>query len=306
MSLLDLGLTLLVMMIWGCNYAFAKLGLHEVPPFALLSLRFLLVGALAAPFAKMSRRHLPRLLALSGVLGTLHFGLVYLGLTRVDAATGAVLVQLQVPMAGILSFLVLRERPGLPWCVGAGLAFLGTLTLFGEPRLSAHWGYALLIVLSAVAWAVSYLLLKDMQKPGPIDPFSVNAWMSLLTAPQLAVISMLVEQEQLHKLQAMSAVGWASLAYQVLFVGLLAYAIWYHLIARYPVSITSPFTLTIPVFSALAGALILHEPIQMRFVLGAGLTLAGVGVIMLRSARVAKSALPRGSGAESAHAIKPS
>jgi O-acetylserine/cysteine efflux transporter len=305
-SLLDLGLTLLVMVIWGCNYVFAKLGLHEVPPFALLSLRFVLVGALAVPFAKTPRRHLPQLLALSVVLGTLHFGLVYLGLTHVDAATGAVLVQLQLPMAGLLSFLVLRERPGLMWGAGATLAFLGTLTLFGEPRLSANQGYALLIVLSALAWAVSYLLLKNMQKPGALDPFSVNAWMSLLTAPQLAVISLLAEHEQLHKLQTMSVVGYASLAYQVLFVGLLAYGLWYHLISKYPVSVTSPFTLTIPVFSALTGTLLLHEPIQMRFVLGAGLTLSGVGIIMLRSAQAARSALPRSSGAEPDHAIKSS
>jgi O-acetylserine/cysteine efflux transporter len=305
-SPLDLALTFLVMVIWGCNYVFAKLGLQEAPPFALLSLRFILVGVLAVPFAKTPRRHLPQLLALSIVLGTLHFGLVYLGLTRVDAATGAVLVQLQVPMAGLLSFLVLRERPGLMWGVGATLAFLGTLALFGEPNLSANRGYALLIVLSALAWAVSYLLLKNMQKPGAIDPFSVNAWMSLFTAPQLAVISVLVEHQQFHKLQTMSAAGYASLAYQVLFVGLLAYGLWYHLIAKYPLSVTSPFTLTIPVFSALAGALVLHEPIQMRFVLGAGLTLSGVGIIMLRSARTARSALPQGSGAEPDHAIKPS
>ncbi|HSK02561.1 MAG TPA: EamA family transporter [Kofleriaceae bacterium] len=285
MKLADLGLTLLVMAIWGCNYAFAKLGLLELPPFALLALRFLCVGVLTVPFAIAPRRHLPRLIALSVVFGTLHFGLVYLGLTRIDAATGAALVQLQVPFAGILSALLLRERPGWWWVAGVGLAFAGALALLGEPRLAAHRGFALLVVVGAAAWAVSYLQLKGMQRPGPIGPFSINAWMSLFTAPQLAALSLATERDQLARLAAMSAIGWASLAYQVLFVGILAYVVWYLVIARYPVSVTSPFTLTIPVFSALAGALLLREPITARFVAGACLTLSGVAVILRRTAR---------------------
>lgn len=291
MTLLDMGLGLLVMAIWGCNYAFTKLGLLELPPFALIALRFLLVGLLTVPFAMTPRRHLPRLAALSVVFGTLHFSLVYLGLTRVDAATGAALVQLQVPFAAILSALLLRERPGWRWVAGVGLAFAGALILLGEPRLSAHRGFALLIVLSAVAWAVSYLQLKGMQRPGPLSAFSINAWMSLFTAPQVAALSLLVERDQLARLAAMSVLGWASLVYQVLLVGILAYVVWYRLIARYPVSVTSPFTLTIPVFSALAGAALLREPITGRFVAGACLTLWGVGVILTSAAPRASRAL---------------
>jgi O-acetylserine/cysteine efflux transporter len=280
MGRMDRCLVMLVMAIWGCNYAFAKLGLLELPPFALVALRFLLVGVLAVPFARTPRRHLSRLLALSVVFGTLHFGLVYLGLTRVDAATGAVLVQLQVPFAAILSFLVLRERPGWLWLGGVSLAFLGALVLLGEPRTSANRGHALLIVLSAAMWSVSYLQLKGMQKPGPLDPFSVNAWMSLFTAPQLFVLSLLFEDDQLRALRMMSLTAWAALAYQVLFVGILAYAVWYRLIAKYPVSTTSPFTLTIPVLSSVAGAVLLNEPITGRFVAGASVTLAGVGLLL--------------------------
>lgn len=283
MTLVDRGLVLLVMAIWGFNYAFAKLGLLELPPFALLAIRFFLVGVLAVPFARTPRRHLPRLLALSVVFGTLHFGLVYLGLTRVDASTGAVLVQLQAPFAAILSFLILRERPGWLWLGGASLAFLGALILLGEPRTSANRGHALLIVLSAAMWAVSYLQLKGMQKPGPLDSFSINAWMSLFSAPQLLALSLVFEHEQFRALRVMSVTGWVSLAYQVLFVGLLAYVIWYRLIVKYPVSMTAPFTLTIPVLSSMAGALLLGEPITGRFVAGASVTLAGVGLLLRSS-----------------------
>ncbi|HEU4404374.1 MAG TPA: EamA family transporter [Polyangiaceae bacterium] len=292
----DFALALFAMAIWGCNYAFAKLGLLELPPFALVSLRFLLVGLATAPFASTPRRHLARLASFSAVFGTMHFGLVYLGLTRVDAATGAALVQLQVPFAAILSAASLRERPGRRWAAGVGLAFAGALVLLGEPRLSANLGFALLIVLAAAAWAVSYLQLKRMQAAGPIGPFSINAWTSLFTAPQLAALSLALERDQLAKLAAMSALGWASLAYQVVFVGVVAYVIWYRLVGRYPVNVTSPFTLTIPVFSALAGAGLLREPVTGPFVVGALLTASGVAVVMVSSHRRAAGAAPAGEG----------
>jgi O-acetylserine/cysteine efflux transporter len=295
MASVDCGWVLLVMAIWGGNYAIAKLGLLELPPFLLLATRFFLVGGLTVPFAGTPRRHLPQLLTLSVVFGTLHFGLVYLGLTRVDAATGAVLVQLQVPFAAIISFWLLGDRPGWRWLVGASLAFLGALILLGAPRLSTSLGHALLIILSAVMWAASYLQLKGMQKPGPITPFSVNAWMSLFTAPQLLVLSLVFEHDQLPALRMLSVTGWASLAYQVLFTGILAYALWYRLVARYPVSTVSPFTLTIPVFSSLAGALLLGEPITGRFMAGAGLTLWGVGSLMRGTKPPAQSAVPTDS-----------
>jgi len=292
MTLVDRGLVLLVMALWGFNYAFAKLGLLELPPFSLLAMRFLLVGGLTVPFARTARRHLPQLLALSVVFGTSHFGLVYLGLTRVDAATGAVLVQLQVPFAALLSFLFLGERPGWSWLGGASLAFLGAVVLLGEPRTSANQGHALLIVLSAVMWAVSYLQLKGMRKPGPLDSFSINAWMSLFSAPQLLALSLVFEQGQLQALRRMSVIGWLSMAYQVLFVGLLAYVIWYRLIEKYPVSTTSPFTLLIPVLSSLAGLLLLGEPITERFVVGAGVTLVGVAFLQRGSARAGNRVVP--------------
>ena len=63
-------------------------------------------------------------------------------------------------------------------------------------------------------------------------------------------------------------------------------------------SMTSPFTLTIPVFSALAGVRLLGEPITGRFVVGASLTILGVGVIMLSS--YLRAGVPAPSGERSA------
>jgi O-acetylserine/cysteine efflux transporter len=275
----DVVLVLITMLIWGLNYVIAKIGLLELPPFALLTMRFALVGILLAPLVPFPRRHVLPLLGFSFVMGPLHFGLVYYGLTRVPAATSAVLVQLQVPFSTVLSYLFLGERPTRAWLLGAALSFAGAVVVLGAPELAGHEGHALLLVLAALMWAVSYMQLKGMHRHGPVHFVSINAWMSLYTAPQIALVSLLTEHDQIERFAAMSTVGWLAMAYQVFFVGILGYAIWYRLIPRYPVNTLSPFTLLIPVISAVAGVVFLGEPVTVRFVLGAGLALAGIGII---------------------------
>jgi O-acetylserine/cysteine efflux transporter len=294
----DVVLVLITMSIWGLNYVIAKLGLLEVPPFALLAVRFALVGILLAPLVPFPRRHAIPLLGFSFVLGTLHFGLVYFSLTRVPAATSAILVQLQVPFSTVLSYLFLGERPTRAWLLGAALAFAGAVVILGAPELAGHEGHALLLVLAALMWAVSYLQLKGMHRRGPVHFVSINAWMSLYTAPQIALVSWLTEHDQIARFAAMSAVGWLAMAYQVFFVGILAYAIWYRLIPRYPVNALTPFTLLIPVISAVAAVVFLGEPITVRFVLGAGLSLAGIAIITTLSRARAGAGAPSHPAAE--------
>ncbi len=51
-------LSLLTVAIWGFNPAVAKLGMTELPPFAILSVRYLLTALFFLPFAKVCRGEL--------------------------------------------------------------------------------------------------------------------------------------------------------------------------------------------------------------------------------------------------------
>ena len=279
MSPRDAALALLVQAIWGCNFVAAKIGLAAFPPLFLMVLRFSLVALLVAPWVRVPRGQMREIFILSVLLGTIHFPLVFAGMTGVDAATASIAVQLQVPFSSLLAALVYGERLGRRGAAGMALAFLGVALIAGEPRMADSLGSLGLLVLGSLVFAAVNIQIKRI---GSIDGFTLSAWMSLMAVPQLALLSLLFERGQLATLAAAPASAWASLAYMALAATIGAYGLWYPLMRRYEVNQTMPFLLTVPVFGVLSGALMLGEPVTPVLLVGGVLTVAGVAVIVIR------------------------
>lgn len=275
----DLLIILFIISVWGCNYAVSKIGVLEVPPMFLLSIRFLAVGVMLTPFLKFPRHHFWPLLQFSFTFGFLHFALVYVGLQKVDAGVTSILVQLQAPFGGLLSYLMLKEKLTKEWAIGLGIAFFGTFLILGEPKTASEPFSVLLIVLSAIMWGVSYVQLKLMnQRKEKISGMEITGWMGLFAAPFLFASSFLLETNQWSSLMNMSLAAQFSLIYQIFLVGIFAYAFWYKLIAKYPVGSVAPFTLLIPVFSIVAGYFLLNESIATQSIVGSVLVLVGIAI----------------------------
>ena len=129
--LLDLLLTLLVAVTWGLNFVIAKLGVAEMPPIFLVTLRFALVAALLVPFVRFPRGRFVPLLVLAMTLGTLHFSLMFSALNSIDASVAAVAIQTQVPFAAILSAILFKDPPGWRRVLGMVVAIGGVALLAG-------------------------------------------------------------------------------------------------------------------------------------------------------------------------------
>ena len=234
----DAALALLVQVLWGCNFVAAKLGVTEFPPLFLMALRFTLVAALLVPWVKVPRGQLREVFILSVLLGTIHFPLVFIGMTGIDAATASIAVQLQVPFSSLLAALLYRERLGWRRAGGMAVAFAGVAVIAGEPRLGAHLGCLALLVLGSLVFAMANIQIKRI---GPIDSLALSAWLSLLAAPQLLVLSLLLERGQLEAVATARWEGWAALAYMALAATIGAYGLWYPLVRRYEVNQTMPY-----------------------------------------------------------------
>ena len=84
------------------------------------------------------------------------------------------------------------------------------------------------------------------------------------------------------------AMGWeavGALAFVVVVTTIFAHGGWYYLIQRYPIAALTPFGLLAPIFGVAFGVVLFSEPITLRFVLGGIVTLAGVAIINLRTAK---------------------
>jgi O-acetylserine/cysteine efflux transporter len=275
---LDLLRTLAVMVIWGLNFAVAKMGLAEFPPLLMMALRFGLVALLLCPFARPTPRLLVHALPLSLTLGSVHFSLMFGGLARTDAALASLLTPIQVPVSAVLAALVFSERITLKLVAGLVIAFLGIALIAGEPRASDPLP-VLMILGAAFVWAIANIQLKFASG---LDAYALTGWIALLAAPQLLLLSLLFEQGHLQIMAAASWVAWGSVVYQGVAVAIVSYVVWYRLVRLYPVNMMMPFTLLAPVLGVCFAVVLLGEALSVRLVAGGLATIAGVAITMLR------------------------
>src|SRR5437899_11734309 len=104
MSAADILLMVLAQALWGANFAVTKMGVSHWPPLFFVSLRLGLVALLLVPLVGLPKRqHLPALLRLCFILGVVHWGTLFTGLTLTDAATTSIIIQIQVPISALLA-----------------------------------------------------------------------------------------------------------------------------------------------------------------------------------------------------------
>lgn len=285
MRAVDILLFVLVMLIWGINFVVTKVALHEVPPLLLVTLRFAAVALLVAPFVRIPWGKFRQLLPLSITLGSLHFSLMFTGLTRLDAATAALTVQIQVPVAALLAAIFLGDRLGWRRLTGMVIAFAGVAIIAGEPRFSGNYLPLALVIAASCLWAIANVQIKFL---GEIDALTLNAALALFATPQLALACLLLEDGQWSALVEASWRVYAAVAYQALAVTVMGYGLWYHLLRRYKVNQAMPFTLLVPLFGVLSGVSFLGERLTVAILLGGALTILGVAIITVRRPALAE------------------
>jgi len=203
------------------------------------------------------------------------------GVAGMDAATAAIVIELSIPFSAILAWVFFGEVLGRWRSLGMAVSFLGVALLAGEPHLPGMLPFGA-VVASGLAWAMANVVIKRL---GAISPLALNGWMALFAAPMLLVISLLSESGQMEALAATPAKGWAGLAYTVIGSTLIAYTLWYRLIARHPMNRVVPFTLLGPVVGLGGGVLLLGEPLTWHKLAGGTLTVLGVAVVQLLPGR---------------------
>jgi len=277
-----------VMVFWGLNFVAAKFGYRDLEPMFMLSIRFLIMGLVLVPFVTLPRGKMLHVFGLSFTLGSLHFGLMFTGITGVDAAVAAIAIQLQVPFAAILAALLFKDYLGWRRMLGMIGAFIGIALIAGEPRMESSLFHLGLIIIGSLVFATSNIQVKAM---GDAPPLGVLGWSSLFAAPQLFLLSLIFEDNHWRDIQAAGVYGWGAIAYMTVCVGLIGYGIWYSLMRRYQVNQIMPFTLLVPVFGVFGGVWILGEQMTWQMVIGSILTMAGVAVIILRRPKTADAPL---------------
>jgi len=267
---------------WAGNFVVGAwaVGNNPVPPFMLSMARAAVVLLVMSPFLFKKRPDkFGRLLLVCACVGPIHLAFLYTGLQTASASGSAIMSQMLIPFATILSVLFLGEKIG--WVRGGGIvgAFIGVMIMIYEPgALSVDLGL-IYVILAYLSLAIGSVIMKRV---GNVDWRQYVVWMAAMVFVSMAVATSLFETGHA---QVWADAKWPLMitaTYAALAVSVFAHGQYFDLIQRYDVSLIVPLTLMVPVFASIFGVIFLHETIFLRYYMGAALILPCVYIIARR------------------------
>lgn len=273
---------ILICTIWGFNFVAAKVGVGEMPPLLFVGLRFAVVFALLIPFLKIAPGRMRDIAIIALFNGAIHFGLMFIGVALTAASVMAVIVQLNVPFATVLSIVFLGET--VKWRRWAGIAMtvLGVTIVSFDPHVFDSLTGVFFGAAAAMSGAIAAIYMRKLTNVGV---FQLQSWTAAITAPALLLASFIFETGQLEAMANASWIGWGALLFTALGASLVGHNGYYYLLQRYEVSLIAPLSLLSPILGVVFGIWVLGEPMTTRIILGAMVAFVGVAILAVRGRR---------------------
>jgi drug/metabolite transporter (DMT)-like permease len=272
---------------WGLNWPALKVVLAEWPPLSARGASGVMAAAGLAVLAaaRGERLAVPRGLSGRLVQAAATNVFVWMGFTTVamqwlSVGEAALLVYTMPIWVTLLAWPILGERPNYTTVAALALGIAGIGVLLGG-QVSAFSPQRLTGVLLALSAAILFALgTVTSRSTLPLPPLASVAWqVGIGCAPMLAA-GLLFERPALH---ALSAPGWAAMAYMTVVPMGLCYVCWFAALRRLPPSTASIGTLLVPVVGVTTAAYALGEPFGLREILALVLTLGGVALALRKT-----------------------
>lgn len=287
-------LALLCCLLWAGAYVTGKIaiGTTEAPgfgPFRAAFFRFGVAGAILvlwglwkdAAGLRIAREDWPAFgrLALLGMCLTYTFN--YGGLALSTGTAAALIMATEPVWIALLAVLFLKERLTLPRFLGIVLGLTGAVMVVlstqrtgggSTPAATQAMMGNLLMVLSLLWEAGAVLTAKRLTARYKGE--TIVTYEFLLGALMLAPFAAweMYQRGPLHP----TAAAWGSFAYLLIACTLIAYTVWFRLLALTDASELTVFIFLQPVVGTLIGVFLLHDPFSAVTLAGAALVLGGV------------------------------
>lgn len=281
-----IALMLMLCVVWGIQQVVMKSVAADVAPIMQLAIRFGLAALFFGPLVLFQEG--PRAFADGTLRSGLALGLcfsvefVLLGQALVHTtAAHAVVFLYSAPIFTALGLQFLPEERLSPgqWC-GIGVAFAGIALAFlgysGRPALELLTG-DLLALLGGAAWGATNVVLRR----GRIGSASTaKTVLYQVTTATLILYAYAAYTGQAGLVMSQRAI--LALLFQTVFIAIGSYLVWFWMLRRYLTSRLMLMSLLTPLFGVVFGAVLLGDPLDARFGLGALLVLTGILIVNAR------------------------
>ena len=278
-----------IYLIWGSTYLAIKFAIESIPPFLMLSFRFLPAGLIMYGFLRLRGTPSPsrREWFAAAAVGTLMLaggtGAVAWAERTIHSGLAALLVA-AVPMWMVLLDWIgpARRRPTGRVLAGLAVGFLGVGLIVGPTR--AGFGLAglfavLAVMFGTICWAVGSVYSRYV--PLPRSPFMASAAEMIAAGLALAVIAALTGETAAFDPAAVSTVSALSVAYLIVFGSLVAYAAYVWLLHNTTPARVSSYAFVNPLVAMLLGVWLGDESFGPATLLAAALVVGSVVLITL-------------------------
>lgn len=261
----------------GGNAVGVRISNQELEPLWGATLRFGLAAVMIVAVALATGRRAPRGRALIGpaLYGLLAFGgafaFAFYALVELQAGFGQILLAV-VPLLTVLLAAAQRiERLRRPALIGAIVA-LGGVIVMSSSSLEGPLPTLPLMALfgSAVCFSEAAIVVRRFP---PMDPLTMNAVGLIVGAAFLAGLTLITGTTV--ALPRQTDTLWA-VAYMVIVGSGVVFTLWVAVVERWSATRANYGFVVMPIFTVLASAWILNEPITLGLVFGGVLVLAGV------------------------------
>ena len=284
----------IIYFVWGSTFLAIRVGVHEVPPFLLAAMRFIVAGVVLYGWmiARGEPSPTPRQWASASLLAILIFvcdyGLLFWAEQRVPSGVAAVMLATIPVFMALSEILFLRTqkltaRLALALLIGlAGVAVLvGRSLNIGEAPIDTAG--ALALIFAAMSWSIASALTRKLSLPSS-KVMSSGAQM-LAGGVLLGLTSAALGEFRNFRPSAVSGVAWVSLLYLIVAGSIIGFTAYVWLLHHESPTKVGTYAYVNPVVAVLVGYFLGGEPLGLRTILGTIFVLCSVVVITTTPAR---------------------
>jgi len=280
----------IIYFVWGSTFLAIRVGVREVPPFLLASMRFVVSGMALYLWMRGKGRPSPSVrewsaaTLLAVLIFVCDYGLLFWAERRVPSGIAAVMMAM-IPVFMTLSEILIMKTQRLTGRLTtallmgiAGVAVLVSRSAdFGDAPIDTSGACALLV--SAISWSVASALTRKL--PLPASKAMSSGAQMLAGGMLLMLTAALLGEFHGFRVQAVSPKTWLALAYLIVAGSIVGFTAYTWLIYHESPTKVGTYAYVNPVVAVLVGYFVGGEPLGPRTILGSLLVLTSVFVITM-------------------------
>lgn len=274
-------MALAVCFLWGCNFIAIKYSYESFPPFASLTIRFILTLIPLIFFVPRPKCSWGLLFEISLFQWIGQFGMsysaIYLGLTP---GLTALLLQSHIIFTLLISIFFYQYKPQMIELLGICIAVLGFSLIGAQIDGTIFIGGFLCVLFAGLSIACSTMILREQRN---LNMFQIIIWSCIFPILPMYGLSWFFEGPQalFEGFSKLTVNAGISLLYTAYFSTIVATPLWGILLKNYEPAKIAPFMLLIPVFAMISSYFAFGETLTTSSIIASALTIIGLFVNQL-------------------------